>query len=270
MTLEIRTRIVGIVNVTPDSFSDGGRSSAEIFAHMEKMAEEGADVLDIGAESTRPGAALLNTEEEWQRLEPILAEARKRFPQLLLSVDTRHAATAKRALNEGVDWINDVSVTPSEAMLDVISKTTCRYIVMHALAVPPDAAHMLPEGVDVAQVMSAWSERTLERLANAGISKERVILDPGIGFGKTPSQTWDLLRKLPQIQKHLTLTWLFGHSRKSFFGKVGDGSPVARDVETHMVSAYLAAQNIAYLRVHDVDGTRRAIAVGRKLAGMGE
>lgn len=263
--LEMRSRIVGIVNVTPDSFSDGGRDVAATLAHMERLAEEGADVLDIGAESTRPGAKLITPEEEWQRLEPVLCEARKRLPDIQLSVDTRHAETAKRALGEGVDWINDVSVTPDDAMLKVIAHTTCKYVVMHALSVPPSKEHMLPEGVDVAQVMLAWSERTLERLAHAGITGDRVILDPGIGFGKTPDQTWDLLRKLPIIQKHFTLTWLYGHSRKSFFGTVGDGSAAARDMETHMVSAYLAAHNIAYLRVHDVAGTRRAIAVGKHL-----
>lgn len=266
MEREIRTRIVGIVNLTPDSFSDGGKymGADAAIAHMETLIEQGVDVLDIGAESTRPGARSLDPVEEWERLQPVLAVAKSRFGITPVSVDTRNAATAARAIDAGVDWINDVNGGKDPQMLAVLSKASCRYVVMHSLSVPADPKVVLPEGVDAATTVHSWAEQRLQELYDAGIPPERVILDPGIGFGKTAEQSWNILRGLPNLMD-LPSPLLIGHSRKSFFKTVTERDASERDMETHMVSAWLARHGVPYLRVHDVPGTKRAIAVGMQL-----
>lgn len=267
---EIRTRLVGIVNLTPDSFSDGGQYDApeSAFAHMEALVEQGADVLDIGAESTRPGAKVLTLKEEWQRLKPVLAEAKKRFPHATLSLDTRNAETAAKALDYGVDWINDVAGGKDAAMLKVIAASTCQYVVMHSLTVPADPKKTLPEGVDATVTVHSWAEQRMQELYDAGIHEDRIVLDPGIGFGKTAEQSWNLLRGVPALMD-LDVDWLIGHSRKSFFKLLGEQNAAERDMETHMVTAWLAQCGVPYIRVHDIAGAKRALAVGRKL-GTGE
>lgn len=268
MVREIRTRLVGIVNLTPDSFSDGGRHSDAdaALAYMERLDEDGADVLDIGAESTRPGARSLSPDEEWERLAPVLQGVKTRFPHTLISVDTRHAATAARALDCGVDWINDVSGGKDPRMWEIIAGASCQYVVMHALTVPADPKVTLPQGVDATITVHSWAELKLQELYYAGIREERVILDPGIGFGKTAEQSWNLLRGLPMLME-LPSPWLVGHSRKSFFRLTGEREATERDLETHMVTAWLACCGVPYIRVHDVAGAQRALAVGKALAG---
>lgn len=266
MTKEVRTRIVGIVNLTPDSFSDGGRhiDAEAAIAHMEKLVEDGADVLDIGAESTRPGARALSHEEEWQRLAPVVQVAKSHFPHTVLSVDTRNAATASKALDNGADWINDVSGGQDPQMLEVIRQSSCCYVAMHALSIPADPKVVLPRSVDAAITVHSWAERRMQELYDAGIEMERLILDPGIGFGKTAEQSWHLLRSMPMLMR-LPVPLLIGHSRKSFFKLVGEREAVERDMETHCVSTWLAQCGVPYIRVHDVAGAKRAIAVGRQL-----
>jgi dihydropteroate synthase len=266
MEQEIRTRIVGIVNLTPDSFSDGGKyvGPDAAIAHMEMLVEQGADVLDVGAESTRPGARTLSPAEEWERLSGVLSVAKSRFAHIPISVDTRHAATAARAIDAGVDWINDVAGGSDRQMLEVMRSASCRYVVMHSLSVPADPKKVLPESVNATTTVHGWAERKLLELQDAGIFPERVILDPGIGFGKTAAQSWNLLRGVHKLMD-LDVPLLVGHSRKSFFKSVTEKNAAERDVETHMVSAWLAQQGVPYLRVHDVPGTKRAIAVGMQL-----
>lgn len=266
MEQEIRTRIVGIINLTPDSFSDGGKyvGPDSAIAHMEKLVEQGADVLDIGAESTRPGARSLDTIEEWERLQPVLAVAKNRFPLTPISVDTRNAATAARAIDSGVDWINDVNGGKDKQMLEVLRSASCKYVVMHSLTVPADPEIVLPEGVDAATTIRSWAERRMQELYDAGIAPERVILDPGIGFGKTAEQSWNILRGVPSLMD-LPAPLLIGHSRKSFFKAATERDAAERDMETHMVSAWLVRHRVPFLRVHDVVGAQRAVAVGMKL-----
>lgn len=269
MTQEIRSRIVGIVNLTPDSFSDGGRltDTHAALEHMATLLADGADVLDIGAESTRPGATPLPHEEEWKRLADVVREARARFPDAVFSIDTRHAATAEKALELGVDWINDVSAGADPAMVGVIrDHGDCKYVVMHSLSVPADPSQLLPEGVDMRVMLESWGRRRIRELKEQGITKDRLVLDPGLGFGKTARHSWHILRDMPALQKSLSPPWLVGHSRKSFFGPTATGKAEERDLETHIVSSYLARHGTAYLRVHDVAGTRRAIAISKKLA----
>lgn len=266
MLQEIRTRIVGIVNLTPDSFSDGGRyvGADAAIARMEQLVEQGADVLDVGAESTRPGARSLSHAEEWERLQPVLELAKNRFPHTAISVDTRNAATAARAIDAGADWINDVAGGKDPQMLEVIRAASCQYVVMHSLTVPANPQAVLPEGVDATTTVRSWAEQRLQELYDAGIKPERVILDPGIGFGKTASQSWNLIRHIESLID-LPTPLLIGHSRKSFFKMVSEQDAAERDMETHMVSAWLARHGVAFLRVHDVLGTKRALAVGMQL-----
>lgn len=266
MTQPASTRIMGIVNVTPDSFSDGGLYSdaKAAIAHMQRLVAAGAEILDIGAESTRPGAVALSSDEEWARLAPVLELAKKQFPDAIISIDTRHAATAAKAIAAGADWINDVADAADPDMLDVVAAAPCRYVLMHSLSVPADPKLVLPAGVDATAVVADWAKQRLQQLSDKGIDAKRVVLDPGIGFGKTAEQSWNLLRGVPQLMQ-LGVDLLIGHSRKSFFKALGEREPAERDVETQMVSAWLAAQGVPYLRVHDVAGTKRAIGVGKQL-----
>lgn len=251
------TRMVAIINLTPDSFSDGGAflSDDHVFARMEACLDMGAQVLDVGAESTRPGATPLSYQEEWERLKSILPEAKKHFPDTILSVDTRHSETAKRALDAGADWINDVSGGADEAMWPLIAQSRCRYVVMHSLSVPANPAITLPAEEDPVQAITRWHQAMRQKLMDAGIAEQQVIFDPGVGFGKTRAQSWQLLQNMPSLLR-LGGEWLVGHSRKSFLAEEGKVMNMReRDLATHPVSAMLAKAGVHYIRVHDVAGT---------------
>ena len=241
-------QLVGIVNATPDSFSDGG--AYDPVAHALRLIEQGAQVIDVGAESTRPNAEPVSPQQEWERLQPVLEALRGKCK---LSVDTRHAETAKRALEYDVAWINDVTGLQSNEMIEALKDAACDVVVMHSLTVPVDPIIKLPDDEDVIVHMLDWTEDTLTRLQQAGISSERVILDPGIGFGTTPAQSIELIchmRYLLELHPH----WLLGHSRKSFMGMLSEKPAAERDEMTRAFSLMLAEQGVKYLRVHDVEG----------------
>lgn len=270
MEQEARTRIIGIVNLTPDSFSDGGALSGvdAVLTHIQSLLDAGAEVIDLGAESTRPSATPLDHAEEWKRLGAVLKAARDRFPVATLSVDTRHAATAEAALRAGADWINDVTAGADPNMWKVVAaRRHCRYVFMHSLSVPAEPLHTLPDGLDVVTFMQSWAREKIAAICRAGIESEQLIFDPGIGFGKTAAQSWDLVRRAEELMQDIASPTLFGHSRKSFMKSLtGDKPATERDMETHMLSAHLSAAGAHYLRVHDVAGTRRAMAMARALS----
>lgn len=250
-----RPALMGIVNVTPDSFSGDGKMARAAVHQAQMLANSGADILDLGAESTRPGAMAITAEEEWARLEPVLHgiidhawRARVR-----LSVDTRYAETAARALDLGVDIINDVGGLADTAMLEILEEHDNDVVVMHALDVPVNPAHTLPEGCDVVAEILAWKARVTERARGHGIATHRLIYDPGIGFGKTPAQSLALIAAAATF-KQSGGRWLYGHSRKSFLTTMTDAPPAQRDAATRAVSQQLAAAGVDYLRVHDVVG----------------
>lgn len=249
------TKLVGILNLTPDSFSDGGQyaDAGAIRAAALRMAEAGAAVIDVGAESTRPGATPLSPEQEWARLEPFFVEALPalRKHPVEISIDTRHPETATRALSHGVDWINDVSGNAHPDMADAVRRASCRLVLMHSLGVPADPAVTLPEEADPVHTLLQWAEREIQVLAARGIGRERIIFDPGIGFGKTMEQSWEIVRRMEEFRP-LGLPLLAGHSRKSFLRRVSDNPAEGRDDATLAVSAYLAARGVDYLRVHAV------------------
>jgi dihydropteroate synthase len=246
------TALVGILNLDPDSFSgDGVRSADRALARIDAMIADGAEVIDIGAESTRPGAAALPPEEEWRRLAPVATALGGRRGKARFSIDTRNAAVARKALAAGFGWINDVSGGADPAMFALARETGCALVLMHSLSVPASPAHTLPADADPVQAVLAWAQRLLAQLERAGVERLRIILDPGIGFGKTPEQSFTLIKNIAQL-KALGLPVLVGHSRKSFLSLFTTKPSAARDPETLIVSYYLASQNVDYVRVHDL------------------
>jgi dihydropteroate synthase len=246
-----RPAIMGIVNITPDSFSGDGALSQAAVAHAEALVIAGADIIDLGAESTRPGAMPLNADDEWTRLGPVLEKivAHPWRVRTRLSVDTRHAQTAARAIELGVNIINDVSGLVDYAMMELLEEHDCDVVVMHALSVPANANITLPDDRDVVAEIVKWKRSITEKAQSRGIAPERLIYDPGIGFGKTAQQSLLLMQSATTL-KASGGRWLYGHSRKSFLKLLG--ADAARDALTLEWSATLAEAGVDYLRVHDV------------------
>lgn len=254
-------QIMGILNITPDSFSDGGDvTKAAVLARLEQMLADGADIIDVGAESTRPGATPLSHEEEWLRLEPVMDEIvnRSHVADRRVSLDTRHPQTALLALDAGVDIINDVSGCANPAMTSVLAAGDCDIVCMHALTLPADPSVVMHEGEDVVAALLSFAEQRITSLTTQGIAKERLMFDPGIGFNKTATQSWELLRRVQEF-KALGVGLLIGHSRKSFLSTVTDAAAPDRDAHTLAISQYLLHQPIEVIRVHNVKLHRELI-----------
>lgn len=257
-----RPQVMGIVNVTPDSFSDGGlhASTAQAIAHCERLLAEGADLLDIGGESTRPGAVPVSVEEELARVLPVLDAAVKLgFP---VSVDTSKAEVMKTVLARGADIINDVSALQSPGALDaVVAHATCGVCLMHMRGTP-ESMQQQPLYDDVVAEVVAFLRARSRALQERGIARERIALDPGIGFGKSPAHNIELLRRqreLLVLERPLLLGW----SRKSTLGII-TGRTVG-DRQASSVAAALAAVHAGarIVRVHDVGATVDALKVWR-------
>lgn len=260
--------IVGILNITPDSFSDGGLFAAQggAVSRAEELFDAGATIVDVGAESTRPSAVLISEEAEWERLEPVLEPLTRLAvtANRIISLDTRHESTALRALECGVRWINAVSGSASSTLVEAINRFDARLVVMHHCGLPADPVRHIPLSSDPVEEVATWAKATLAYLSTLGLSRERLILDPGIGFGKTAQQSIELLRRIGEISA-LGAEVLIGHSRKSFMKQFTDRPPQERDLETHSVSFFLCSSPVHYLRVHDVAGTARVL---RTYAGL--
>ncbi|BBB14883.1 2-amino-4-hydroxy-6-hydroxymethyldihydropteridine pyrophosphokinase [Candidatus Rickettsiella viridis] len=258
------TQLVGILNVTPDSFSDGGQflELPEALAQAEKLVLEGAEILDIGAESTRPGAKPVSPEDEWCRLAPILSvlkDSSVRWPiKPKLSIDTRHYQVAEKALELGIDWINDVSGFADSRMGELAVKNAVKCVVMHNLGVPADKNKVLSSDPNICQQIFEWAKQRFKQLIAAGVAPEQLIFDIGIGFGKTAQQSASLLKNINYF-RGLDCQLLVGHSRKSFLNLVTDKLGVERDIETALLSYQLAAHHVDYLRVHNVELNARAV-----------
>lgn len=262
------TQLVGILNLTPDSFSDGGVyvSLATAVAHVTHMVEEGASVVDVGAESTRPGATPLSPEEEWARLQPMLPTLLREFPNLCWSVDTRHVATAERALDMGVHWVNDVSGAADPSMGELlVQHPQATLVAMHSLSIPADPKQTLASDADPVEAIIVWMQERKTALLQTGINESQLVFDPGIGFGKTAAQSWALVRGIAQIKQEAGVQLLVGHSRKSFLGVAKDAPITARDMATHCVGLWLALRGVGFLRVHDVHGAAEMLRVAAML-----
>ena len=245
--------LMGILNLTPDSFSGDGVQGAAALDAAERMVSQGVDILDLGAESTRPRGQALAPDDEWQRLQPVLAALATRVwrARVQLSVDTRHAQTAARALALGVDIINDVSGLADPRMQAVLQPSACDVVVMHALSLPVDPAHTLPADCDVVAEILRWKDEVSLRARHAGIDPARLLHDPGIGFGKTALQSLALMHAAPRLVASGG-RWLFGHSRKSFLRLFTGADAAQRDDLTLALSARLAADGVHVIRVHEV------------------
>lgn len=246
LVLGPRTLIMGILNITPDSFSDGGASieAPDALANARRLIAQGADILDIGGESTRPGHIPVPAEEEWARVGPVL-NALRREAGVALSIDTWKADVARQAIEAGAVIVNDIwGFSRDPDMAHVVAGTGAAAILMHN-------RDQADPSLDVMRDMLAFFERALERAAQAGVARDRIVLDPGIGFGKTAEQNLTVLARLAELQT-LGQPLLLGASRKSFIGRLVETRPQERDpgsIAAH-VQGILAGVNI--IRVHDV------------------
>jgi dihydropteroate synthase len=252
-----RTIVMGILNVTPDSFSDGGKylDKEAALKRALQMVEEGADIIDIGGESTRPGAEEITPGKELERILPVIREL---VPSIdaLISVDTRHWQVAKEALACGADMINDVSGLRQAKMVDLAAETGVPVILMHMLG-DPKTMQVAPCYEDVVGDISLFFQERLDAAAAAGVKRERVVLDPGLGFGKTFEHNLEILARLREFRS-LGQPILVGASRKSFIGKIS-GSEEGR-LEGSLAAASAAILNGANIvRVHDVNETVRTV-----------
>jgi len=257
-----RPRIMGIVNVTPDSFSDGGRYLGHdaAVAHALQLEAEGADILDIGGESTRPRAEPVAAEEEWRRVGPVI-EALASRTRARLSIDTRNAEIMRRAGRAGVHLINDVSALSNDpASLETAAETGLPVVLMHALG-EPRTMQVKPAYADVVLDVCDALEARIEACEAVGIPRTRLIVDPGIGFGKTLAHNLALLGSL-SLFHGLGCPVMLGASRKSFIGHLTGAADADDRLPGSLAAALIgAAQGVQILRVHDVAATRQALAV---------
>ena len=256
----VTPKVMGIVNVTPDSFSDGSQHAnlTTALKHCELLLKQGAHILDIGGESTRPGAQPVSLEEELQRVVPVVKEAvRLNVP---ISVDTYKPQVMQVALDAGADIINDIWALRQKGALDVVSKHTgCGVCLMHMHAQPQDMQMHPMEGLAISAVIAFLQERA-QALMERGVSKERIALDPGVGFGKTVAQNFELLAHQKQLSS-LGYPLLVGWSRKSSLGAV-TGCEVAERLVPSVAAALLAVERGAQVvRVHDVEATVQALTI---------
>lgn len=263
----VRTAVMGIVNVTPDSFSDGGRflRVEAAVAHGLRLADEGADFLDVGGESTRPGSDPVSIEEEAARVVPVIRELKARCG-LPVSVDTTKAEVARRALEAGADWVNDISgMTFDPDMAPLVAQHGVPVVIMHT-ADRPKVMQATYHYQDVVGDIRRWFEERLDAAQGAGIDPQRVVLDPGIGFGKSPEHNLALIRGIGRFAE-LGCPVLMGPSRKSFIGAILD-LPVEERLEGTLAAVAACCFYGAHVvRVHDVRACVRVCRMCDAISG---
>ena len=256
-----RPLLMGVVNITPDSFSDGGKflDPKAAIAHGLRLMDDGADILDIGGESSRPGAQAVAEQEELDRILPVL-KALKNVP---VSVDTRRPRVMREALEAGASMINDIEALSAPGALDAVADTDCAVCLMHKQG-DPATMQQDPRYGDVVGEVKQFLSTRIAACEIAGIERDRITVDPGFGFGKTVEHNLALLKRLEELVA-LGVPILAGWSRKSSLGKI-TGRPVADRLAASVAAALLAVQHGAtILRVHDVGETRDALAVMQAL-----
>jgi dihydropteroate synthase len=254
-------QVMGILNVTPDSFSDGGRFDVldTALRHVRKMLEDGVDIVDIGGESTRPGAMPISVQQELDRVIPVI-EAIRQHSDVAISIDTSKPGVMKAAVEAGVDMINDVCALQEEGGLEVCADLSVPVCLMHMKGLPR-TMQQEPQYQDVVEDILQFFVERITACQQAGIARERLIIDPGFGFGKTFIHNFDLLKRLGEFSL-LNLPILAGISRKSMIGTLLDNRPVDERLYGSVAAAVIAAMKGARIvRVHDVKATVDAIRV---------
>ncbi len=259
--------LMGIINATPDSFSDGGAclDPDRALARVREMLEAGAGIIDVGGESTRPGSMGVDQEEEARRVLPLINAVSRRWP-VRISIDTSRFSVARQAHDAGATMVNDVSALRRDPQMAAwIAEKRLEVVLMHMAGTPADM-QLNPFYHDPLEEVAGFLAERADWAVRQGISPERIIIDPGIGFGKRLQDNLALIRGLPRL-KRLGFRVLIGLSRKTFLGAIsGEKRAAARDPESLAANLLAAAYGADILRVHDVPGTRRALAV---LAALG-
>lgn len=260
-------QLMGILNVTDDSFSDGGRfaSPEQALAQARILVEAGADILDIGGESTRPGARPVPVAEELRRVLPVVAKVRENWPDLPVSVDTRNSEVAQKAMELGATIINDISALNHDPrMAELLASHPGVKVVLMHMRGQPETMQSDPVYTDVLAEIDSFFTARIDFAVSRGIDRANLILDPGIGFGKTPRHNFQLLARLDQFTKH-GLPLLLGASRKRFIASVNPSGPQERMGGTLAAAVMAAWQGVDILRVHDVQAHRQFFAVLRAI-----
>jgi dihydropteroate synthase len=264
-----RPLIMGVLNVTPDSFSDGDQflSPENAIAHAEQMIADGADIIDVGGESTRPGdTVIVSAEEEINRVEPVIWELAKRF-EVPISIDTTKSVVAAAAINAGATIVNDVSALRfDQHVANVAASTGAGLVLMHSRG-EPGAMHNLPPVDDIMAEVTSSLKNSIEIAESRGVEHDSIAIDPGIGFGKSLDQNLELIAKLHRLAESFPdLPILIGTSRKSFLGKILDGAAADERLHGTMATITAAVLNGAHIiRVHDVKAAAETVRVSTVL-----
>ena len=263
------TLVMGIVNVTPDSFSDGGKffSPEVAISHASKLIAQGADIIDIGGESTRPGAEQVSESEELKRVIPVIDKIRTDNPTILISIDTTKASVAKHAVEAGADIINDVSgLSFDNNMIGIVESFNIPVVIMHMKGNPQNM-QLNPEYKDIVNEILDFFKMKIKIAIQSGINRSMIILDPGIGFGKTVEHNFELLSRLNEFNV-LELPIMIGPSRKSFIGITLDLPPEDRLEGTAAAVSAGVMNGASIVRVHDVKSMKRVVRIIEKVRNV--
>jgi dihydropteroate synthase len=257
-----RTLVMGVLNVTPDSFSDGGQffSFDKAIAHAEQMIGEGADIIDVGGESTRPGSEFVSEDEELRRVIPIIERL---APSIPISIDTTKASVARAALEAGAEIVNDISGLRFEPLIaDEAARVNAGLILMHSRGIPK-TMQQLPRVDDIVSEVIGGLRQSVTIAEEHGVNREAIAIDPGLGFGMSGAQNVEVIARLTEIiSEFADLPLMIGPSRKSFLGKLLDGAPADQRLYGTIASANASVMNGAHIvRVHDVKATVEAVRV---------
>lgn len=254
--------VAGIVNTTPDSFSDGGKyeDTLNAYKHVLKLIRDGADIIDIGGESTRPGATVIDIETEINRTIPLIEMIRKNGIETPISIDTRNYETAKKAIEAGADIINDVSGLDDAGLFEYVTTNNIPTVIMHSNKVPAESNDFT--NCDVVEEIYVSLKNKIDKLTNCGLTRNNIIIDPGIGFGKSKEANFEILKRIEEFKSLKTLI-LLGISRKSFIRNTFDCDFDEADIVTAMYSSNANAVNIH--RVHNVALTKKYLNYMSKL-----
>jgi dihydropteroate synthase len=269
MSTVLNSKIMGVINVTPDSFSDGGKflETKHAVDQAIELIKQGADIIDIGGESTRPSADVVDVDEEIKRVVPVIEQLRNSNPDIIISIDTSKSQVMLAAIQAGANFINDVNALQNEGCIQIVSESKLPVCLMHKQG-KPKTMQLQPQYVDVLTDVMDFFKIRIERCLSDGVKPKNIILDPGIGFGKTLEHNLTLLKNIKQL-KSLGYPILIGVSRKSMIGEILNAEVDDRLYGSLAIAQFAYTQGADYLRVHDVKATADVLNVTRKLHNNG-